>query len=148
MKKFLILTTLLLSFVACDNGVSGGVNEKVLTADKAIDNYEWFKMQESQIKSMYKQEEIQQKSLDDYLEMIGNDKTKWTQQDKSHINFLRTVLDGTRIQVNNMIAEYNAKSSMKHKVLYKNNLPTNIVRGIDTKLEFKYDINLYNQSEN
>lgn len=148
MKKILILTTLLLSLVACDNGVSSGVNQKVLTADKAIESYEWFKMQESQIKSMYTQEEIQQKALDDYLKMIGNDRTQWTSQDKSHINFLRTVLDGTRMQVNNMIAEYNAKSSMKHKVLYKNNLPTNIIRGIDAKLEFKYDIDLYKQYDN
>lgn len=148
MKKILILLSLTLIFNGCDGGLSDNVNRKVVNSDKAIENYEWFKMQESQIQSMYNQEKIQQKSLDNYLEMLGKDPSKWTAQDKNQINFLRTVVDGTRVQVNHMIAEYNAKSSMKHKALFKNNLPTNIVRGLDTKLEFKYDINIYNQSEN
>ena len=146
--KFLIIGLLIASLSGCDEGLSSDVTRKTINADKAIENYEWFKIQESQIQAMYNQEKIQKKSLDDYLEMVGRDSSKWTQQDKSQINFLRTVLDGTRVQVNNMIAEYNAKSTMKHKVLFKNNLPTNIVRGLDTRLEFKYDLNLYNKGEN
>lgn len=146
--KFLILGLLIAILSGCDNGMSGDITNKVINADSAIENYEWFKRQEHQIKSMYSQEEIQKKSLNDYLEMVGRDSSKWTQQDKSQINFLRTVLDGTRVQVNNMVAEYNARSCMKHKSLFKNNLPTNIVRGLDTKLEFKYDLDLHYQSNN
>ena len=148
MNKILILLSLALIFNACDGGLSNDVNRKVINSDKAIENYEWFKVQESRIQAMNIQEKIQQKSLDDYIEMVGKDSSKWTAQDKSQINFLKTVVDGTRLQVNNMIAEYNAKSSMKHKALFKNNLPTNIVRGLDMELEFKYDLDLHHQEEN
>lgn len=148
MKKKILILIGVLVIIGCNKGLSSEVSRKTINADKAIENYEWFKRQEQQIKSMNIQEEIQQKALDDFIGMLSDDKSKWSLSDKREIQFLRTVVDGTRMQVNSMIAEYNARTTMKHKELFHNNLPTNIVRGLDLRLEFKYDIDSYNQGGN
>lgn len=74
--KILLLISILICLLGCDNGMSEGIERKVINSDNAIENYEWFKMQEAQIQKMYTQEQIQQQDLNSYLELIGKDSTK------------------------------------------------------------------------
>lgn len=140
MKKYSIIGALLLVLVGCDNGMSHQVERKVLNGDTAISTYEWFKQQEADIRAKYSQEERARKSMAEFKDMLPQDMSSWSRQDRDEYLRLKTVADGIGYQVDQMVADYEAKSSMKHKELFKNNLPTNIFRGVNSKLEFKYGI--------
>ncbi|MGL5315589.1 MAG: hypothetical protein ACRC92_20210 [Peptostreptococcaceae bacterium] len=150
MKKLLIGLTVLstIGFIGCDGGLSNDVTRKTITAEKAIENYEWFKQQEEDIKAKYNQEVIARKSIKNFMDLLPKESDKWTPADRHEISRLRTILDGTEMQVNQMVADYNARVNMKHRAVFKDNLPTNIFRGTDLRLEYKYGIDVYNQSGN
>lgn len=148
MKKFGILLFALTILVGCDGGLSSDVNRKVMTSDNAISNYEWFKQQEQDIRAKYNQEERARKSLLDYKGMLDSDMAKWSRQDRDEYQRLKTVVDGIGYQVDQMVADYEAKLTMKHKEIFKDNLPTNIFRGVNQRLEFKYGIEVYKPHSN
>lgn len=140
-KKILICGAALIMLLAgCDNGMSHQIEMKTMNADKAIENYEWFIQQEADIRAKYKQEERAQQDVKAYLEFLPKDIKEWTRQDRDEVQRLKTIASGIGYQVDGMVEDYNAKSSMKHKVLFKNNLPTNIYRTTRNILEFKYGI--------
>lgn len=142
MKKIKILALVLgaLTFVACDNGLSHEVQRQVITAEKAIENYEYFKLQERGIKAKYQDEVIATEAIERFIKMLPTDRSLWERYDKNELSRLETIRDGIRYTVNSMVAEYEAKASMKHKGLFQNNLPTNIFRGTNQILEFKYSM--------
>lgn len=138
MKKLLILITILATLGGCDNGMSGGVQQKTLTSENAIREYEWFKAMEGEIRRAYKDEEVARSSYEDLLNSLGRDRSTWSKEDKNELSYKKQIWDGCRMNVNALTEEYNAKSSMANKSIFKNNLPTNIIRGTGTALEFKY----------
>lgn len=141
-KKFMVFLgiTILLVTGGCDNGMSHQIEQKVLNADNAINSYEWFIQQEADIRAKYKQEERAKQDIQDYIAMLPADREKWARQDRDEVQRLRTIASGIGYQVDGMVEDYNAKSSMQHKALFKQKLPTNIFRGTMQKLEFKYGI--------
>ncbi|MGL6099447.1 MAG: hypothetical protein ACRC0G_07465 [Fusobacteriaceae bacterium] len=140
LKFMLAASFATLIFTGCDNGLSHDVQQKVLNADNAINSYEWFIQQESDIKAKYKQEERAYKDLDDFMATLPSDREKWVRQDKDEAQRLRTIASGIGYQVDGMVEDYNAKSRMEHKALFAKKLPTNIFRGVKQRLEFKYGI--------
>ena len=140
MKRFsiLIAAVFALAITGCDNGMSHEVQRKVLTADNAIDNYEFFKTQERAIRAKYQDEIIATEAVTRYKEMLPSNIKDWEKADRFEVQRLETIRDGIRYTVNSMVSEYEAKASMKHKALFMNKLPTNIFRGTNQALEFKY----------
>lgn len=145
MKKiFLLLVIVMGMFVTgcfVDEGkqMANEVAEKTLNGDNAIAVYERFKRLEEGIQKKYRQEQTAQRSIDDFVSILPKDKSKWSSQDKGEIQRLRMIADGIRYSVDDMIADYNAESKMVNKAIFKDNLPTNIFRGVNQALEFKYN---------
>ncbi|MGL5580227.1 MAG: hypothetical protein ACRDCE_04610 [Cetobacterium sp.] len=142
MKKFrlFILAAAALAIVGCDGGLSQDVYHKTMTAENAIDNYEYFKTQERAIRAKYQDEVIATEAVTRYKAMLPQDMSQWASADRFEVQRLETIKDGIKYTVNSMVAEYEAKASMKHKALFQNNLPTNIFRGTNQVLEFKYSM--------
>lgn len=101
---------------------------KTMTAENAIYNYEWFKEQEAYIRQCYKNEEIAKKEYDMYVSTLSEDREKWDRQDKDEEASLRNSYYALQKLTNKAIEDYNAKSSMVNRAIFKDNLPSNLDR--------------------
>ena len=105
-----------------------GVVDKTLDADNAIYNYEWFKRQEESIKALYKKETRAIKEHDDFIRMLPDDAQTWSREDKNESSRLSSIAWALGNQIDDAIAEYNARSSMVNRAIFKDSLPSNISR--------------------
>ena len=120
-------------------GIAEDVRDKTLTGSNAIYNYEWFKMQEASIKQLVEQETRAITAAKNLKESLPNDRSKWDWVDKNEYDRLGQVATGIGMQIDKAIAEYNAKSSMVNRNIFKDNLPTNLTRGFYTGVEYMQD---------
>ena len=136
----ILMAVVLPSCNVIDTGakVANEVTEETMNGKNAIAVYERFKRLEEGIRAKYRQEEIAKNSIQEFISMLPEDKAKWTAEDKGEIQRLRMIKDGIAYSVDEMIKDYNAESKMVNKAVFKDNLPTNIFRGVNTTLDFKY----------
>lgn len=106
---------------------------KVLDADKAIYNYEWFKQQKADIQSLYRKEKVAFESYTSYIKFLPKDRSKWRFEDRQELSRLRTVVDGIKHQTSDSMATYNARSKMVSRNIFKDNLPVTISRAFIAK---------------
>jgi hypothetical protein len=104
------------------------VVDDTLTGENAIYNYEWFKMQEESIAALYKKEVRANKDLEELKAMLPESRSEWSRDDKIEYDRLNTIATGIGMQIDSAIAEYNARSSMVNRAIFKDNLPTNLSR--------------------
>lgn len=104
------------------------VVDKTLDGDNAIYNYEWFKEQEAHIRASLRNEEIAKEEYDLYIEMLPEDRESWTREDKQEESSLRNSYYALQKLSNLAIEDYNAKSEMVSRNIFKDNLPSNITR--------------------
>ncbi len=93
-----------------------GVTRKTINADNIIYNYEWFKMQYNdylQLKSKIQIAELEQST---YKQTYQDN---WDDKSKSEYQRLETIQTGLRYQLQDVIAEYNQKSSMINRNIFK-----------------------------
>ena len=110
------------------------VNNKTLTADNAITTYEWFKQQEEDIAALNKKEVRAKKTVEDYKKLNGDAKD-WSFATTDEYNRLNSIATGMGNQLDDAMADYNAKSKMANKAIFKDNLPSNITRAFYTGME-------------
>jgi cell shape-determining protein MreC len=96
-----------------------GVVDKTLNADNAIYNYEWFKRQYSDYIALKNKVDLSAKQLKDYQSKLPADRTKWAREDKDEDSRLSTILLGQKQQLMDLISEYNAKSQMANRTIFK-----------------------------
>ncbi|QIG73995.1 hypothetical protein PP935_gp220 [Rhizobium phage RHph_N34] len=94
------------------------VVSKTFDSDNIIYNYEWFKRQYNDIIAFNQKIDIAQSQISRFEESAGP-RTNWTFEDKQEANRLNSVVLGLRNQRETMIAEYNAKSSMVNRSIFK-----------------------------
>jgi len=99
-----------------------------MNGDNAIYNYEWFKEQEAYIRQCLKNEEIAKEEWDSFVASLPEDRTQWTRQDKEEEASLRNSYYALQKLTNKAIEDYNARSSMVNRAIFKDNLPSNISR--------------------
>jgi len=114
---------------------ANGVIDKSLNSDSAIANYEWFKMQEQSIESLYKKEIRAKKAVEEFKSGLPEDKTKWSRDDKNEYDRLNSIVTGMGNQIDDAIAMYNARSSMVNRSIFKDNLPSNLNRSFFAGLQ-------------
>lgn len=110
--------------------LSGEVAQQVLTADEAIRTYEWFKEQEAFIRQCLTNEEISKDAYDEYFARLPENMADWTDFMNKEESGLRAQYVANQKLTNKAIEDYNAKSSMVHKDIFKD-LPTNISRSAE-----------------
>jgi len=97
---------------------AGRIMEKTLDADNVIGNYEWFKQQVQDVKAMDTRLAAARQSLDSYRASAG-DRSKWGFEEKQEEARLNAIVLGLQGQRAGMVAEYNAKSQMENRALFK-----------------------------
>jgi hypothetical protein len=108
---------------------------KTMTGENAISNYEWFKEQEAYIRQCLKNEEIAKEEWDLFVSSLPTERDKWSSQDKDEEASLRNSYYALQKLTNKAMEDYNAKSSMANRAIFKDNLPSNITRAFYTSQE-------------
>jgi len=95
--------------------------DKTLDADNVLYNYEWFKDRKEAIDANYQKIDIAKKAFLDFEELAG-DRKYWTFEDKQEDSRLRAVAQGIESATKDLIAEYNARSQMANRNIFKDGL--------------------------
>lgn len=103
-----------------DTGI--GAQDRVLNADNAIYNYEWFKQQYEDIEAAKNQYKNAKQSYEDYITMLPFDRTEWTFEDKTEQARLNTVVLGLQNNLETLIANYNARAKMATRNIFENSV--------------------------
>jgi len=94
------------------------IMEKTLDADNVIYNYEWFKQTYEDVGALDLQIKTAQESQDSYVKICG-DKATWGFAEKTEVARLNGVVLGLKNQRSAVVAEYNAKSKMANRSIFK-----------------------------
>ena len=99
--------------------------DQTYTANNAIYNYEWFKTQYEKIQTTEKQIDNTMMLKDDFKELYGEAST-WDFTTKESYSRLQTTLLGQKNHYESIVAEYNARSKMANRNIFKDTLPFNV----------------------
>jgi hypothetical protein len=99
---------------------------KTLNADNAIYNYEYFKKQKEDIDAVNQKLFIARGAASSFKDEAG-DRSKWTFEDKTEYSRLNSVSQGIESQLKDMIADYNAKSNMANRAIFKDSIVPNYI---------------------
>lgn len=95
-----------------------GVAERTFNADNMIYNYEWFKRQVQDVKAIDQKINAAELALKGFESHAG-DRANWKFDDRQEWSRLNNVLLGLTNQRAGMIAEYNAKTQMANRDLFR-----------------------------
>lgn len=97
---------------------AAGVAEKTLDPDNVIYNYEWFKLKyenylatENKIKNA--------KAALETFKVDAGPRDKWSFEDKTESSRLSSIVLGLQNYIEDIVAEYNAKSRMVNRNIFK-----------------------------
>lgn len=107
-----------LGFIANPFKQAARVINKTIDADNVIYNYEWFKRQHESIGAIDGKIAESDTAVRSYEESLG-DRKDWDREDKIEHSRLESVLLGLRQQREDMVAEYNARSRMANRNIFK-----------------------------
>lgn len=95
-----------------------GVVERTIAPDNIIANYEWFKRQVQDVKAMDVRLDVSRRTLEQFKGDAGP-RERWTFEDKQEYARLSSVVLGLEGQRAGMVAEYNARTEMANRALFK-----------------------------
>jgi hypothetical protein len=102
------------------------VISKTLDTDNVISNYEWFKRQYQDVQAQDRKLEAAANALQSFTDEAGPRKD-WQFEDRQEFSRLNSVLLGLRSQRASMVAEYNARTQMANRDLFRtSDLPAEI----------------------
>lgn len=104
---------------------AGNIIEKTYDADNAIYNYEWFKQRHEDIKATEIQISNTKQSMEDYRDLYGN-ASEWDWQKTQDYNSLNKVYLGQQNYYEGIVADYNARSNMANREIFKDKLPLHV----------------------
>jgi len=99
---------------------AGRVVNKTIDADNVLGNYEWFKRQAADYGAFDAKIATAQAAVDSFVAAAGP-RTAWTFEDKQESARLNSVLQGLKSQKAGIAAEYNARSQMLNRSIFKSN---------------------------
>lgn len=101
---------------------AGDIIDKTYDADNAIYNYEWFKTQYEDIQATERVIGNTKAEMDAYKELYGN-ASLWDWQTKQDYNSLQGKYLGQQNFYEDLVADYNARSKMANREIFKDKLP-------------------------
>jgi membrane-associated HD superfamily phosphohydrolase len=99
--------------------------EDVYTPESAICNYEWFKQQYQDIEATERIIRNTKTEMNAYKEMYGS-ASDWDWQTKKDYNSLQDVYLGQQNYYEGLVADYNARSEMANRNIFKDKLPLHV----------------------
>lgn len=101
-------------------------NKKIINADNAIYNYEWFKQKYQDIEATKRQLKIAQANQQSFRIDLG-ERTTWTFEDKTEDARLNAVVLGLQNNYESQIGDYNARASMATRNIFEDNVLPNYI---------------------
>lgn len=92
----------------------------VLDRDNVKSNYEWFKTQHEAIGAIDVKIKVAQKDVDRFKKELGPRK-QWKREDRIEGSRLQSILSGLQQHRADLAADYNARSRMVNRVIFKGN---------------------------
>lgn len=102
--------------------VGYGALDKVMTADNAIYNYEWFKQKNEDIEATKRKLDNAENAFVLYKESLPKDRKEWTFEDKNEDTRLRSVTLGIENHLEQLIADYNARAKMATRNIFEDSV--------------------------
>lgn len=99
------------------------VIEDTIDADSAVQEYEWFRVQHREIEAQRSQVDNYHDELDRFYEIHGDDPDEWSRQAEQDHSRIQQRITGSQNQLENLVADYNARSDMANRAMFKCNLP-------------------------
>lgn len=97
---------------------AGRIIDRTIDADNVLANYEWFKQRHEDIGAIDEKIVIQQEAVDAFAEAAGPRET-WHREDREEHARLSVVVAGLKQQRADIAAEYNARSRMMNRSIFK-----------------------------
>lgn len=97
---------------------ASGIIQRTADPDNVIQNYEWFKRQVQDVKAFDAKIALASLSVEAFEKSAGS-RDKWTFEDKQEHARLNSVVLGLESQRASMVAEYNARTQMANRALFK-----------------------------
>lgn len=97
----------------------GRIVEKTMDADNVIYNYEWFRNQYEKLQATDKQITQTASQVDQLKKDLGSDRSKWDFQDRQEYDRLNAVLLGQQNFRESVVADYNARSKMVNRAIFR-----------------------------
>ena len=104
--------------------------DETIDADNVIYNYEWFKQQHEDVQAIDAKILDADSNLASFKKELG-DRADWHREDREEVSRLNAVCLGLKNQRADMVSEYNARSRMANRSIFKANdvnLPKEIVQ--------------------
>jgi hypothetical protein len=110
------------------------VVDKTINADNAIYNYEWFKQTYEDINAQKAQLSNAQQTFDSFVAGSG-DRKNWTFEDKNEYSRLSSVVLGIKNNLEQTIANYNARAKMANRAIFQNSILPNFIDALTFQLK-------------
>lgn len=98
--------------------IVNGAQNKVLNADNAIYNYEWFKQKYQDIEASKRNYKLAKANYDVYVVDLG-ERSTWGFEDKTEVARLNAVVLGLQTNLEGQIGDYNARASMATRNIFE-----------------------------
>lgn len=105
-------------FIANPFKQAGRIVSKTIDADNVIANYEWFKLRYEEIQAIDAKILGAAKAVDRFVKDAGPRKD-WHREDREEYSRLTSILLGLNQQRSDLAAEYNARSRMVNRKIFK-----------------------------
>jgi hypothetical protein len=102
------------------------VIDKTYTADNAVTNYEWFKQTYADIQATQNKIQNTQDQMTQFTSLNGNNTSQWDYQTKQTYEQLQTTFMGQKSYYEDLVAQYNARSQMADRNIFKDQLPVHV----------------------
>lgn len=124
-----------ISFVLSMLSRPAQVVTRVTDPDRIIQNYEWFEETYNDALALDRQIGNAQSQVSGFIESAG-ERSDWSREDKTEHSRLNSIVLGLRNQREGVVAEYNAKSNLLTRNLFKGSeLPYQLRVQEDTTVE-------------
>lgn len=97
--------------------------EQTMDADNAIQEYEWFRQQYQDIEAQRNQIDNSYEELDRFYDTYGKDPSDWSRTTKERHNRIQQRITGNQNMLDQMVADYNARSQQANNAIFKCHLP-------------------------
>ena len=95
--------------------------DKVINADNAIYNYEWFKQKKADIDATGRQYKVAKVNYDSYVNSLG-ERSTWGFEDKGEVARLNAVVLGLQTNLESQIGDYNARANMATRNIFEDHV--------------------------
>lgn len=109
------------------------VIDQTIDADKAIQDYEWFRTQYHEIQAQRAQLQNARDELKRFYDVHGEDPEDWSRQAREDHSRIQQRITGNQNQLERLIGEYNARSDTATREIFKCSLPFQVEDNLEVQ---------------